>query len=136
MGQRYGIRPRWLLYGLLLVALGCEAEDRDRLARVGHTIAAKTNELTDGANDKLVGGLEAVRADLDQMALDARVSARLRWDKGLAGAAVHVQSDGGTVTLSGQVADDAQRRHAVELAESTVGAEKVVDAMEVRPTTP
>jgi osmotically-inducible protein OsmY len=131
MGQPYRIRARWLLCGLVFVAMGCDGEDRDRLARVGRTIAAKTNELTSGANDKLAGGLEAVRADLDQMALDAQVSARLRWDKALAGTAIHVKSDGGAIELSGQVADEGQRRRAVELAESTVGAEKVVDKLEV-----
>jgi hypothetical protein len=136
MGQRCKIGVGWLVVAMTVTSLGCNGDDRDRLARMGRTIAAKTEELTSGANDQLAGGWDAVRADLDKMALDARVSARLRWDKALAGAAIQVHSEGGTVELTGQVADAAQRSRAVDLAESTMGAEKVVDKLDVPAPTP
>ena len=63
--------------------------------------------------------------------LDARVSARLRWDKALAGSKIQVQAKDGVVELKGPVIDLAQRRRAVELAESTAGADKVTDLLEV-----
>jgi osmotically-inducible protein OsmY len=62
------------------------------------------------------------------------VLTRLRWDKGLAGTAVQVDTPGtGVVRLQGIVADDQQRRRAVDLAESTQGVEKVVDELTVGP---
>jgi osmotically-inducible protein OsmY len=62
------------------------------------------------------------------------VLTRLRWDKGLAGTAVQVDTPGtGVVRLQGTVADDQQRRRAVDLAESTQGVEKVVDELTVGP---
>lgn len=124
--RRYG----WLLLGVV-VACGCSNEDRDRLARVGRVAADKVEHLTSGANGKLASGWQAFRADLDEMALDARVSARLRWDKTLTDVPIQVHAAGGIVELQGTVNDLAQRRRAVELAESTVGADKVKDLMEV-----
>jgi osmotically-inducible protein OsmY len=65
------------------------------------------------------------------MALDARVSARLRWDKTLSSEQIHVQATGGIIELKGRVRDLNQRRRAVELAESTVGTEQVLDLLEI-----
>jgi osmotically-inducible protein OsmY len=59
------------------------------------------------------------------------VSARLSWDKSLAGVPVQVRANGGRVELHGTVPDLTQRRRAVELAESTAGVTEVVDALQV-----
>ncbi len=66
----------------------------------------------------------------DETSLDARVSIRLRWDKNLADMPIQVSSKGAVVELKGAVRDLDQRRRAVEIAESTAGVEKVVDALE------
>jgi osmotically-inducible protein OsmY len=121
----------WFAAGIGLLVCGCSNEDADQLARVGKITAAKVESLT-GGNDKFLTGWQAVRGDLSDLGLDARVATRLRWDKNLADAHIEVRVKDGQVELTGTVADLAQRRRAVELAESTAGAGKVVDALEVK----
>ncbi len=62
----------------------------------------------------------------------SHVQNRVRWDKALAGAALEfqVQPDG-TVVLRGAVLDDAAKRRAVDLAQSTIGVTAVVDELVV-----
>ncbi|HZT81817.1 MAG TPA: BON domain-containing protein [Gemmataceae bacterium] len=117
----------------LAVLAGCDGQDADRLARAGRKAAARIDDLTGGAPARLAGGAEAIRAHWDDVTLDARVAARLRWDKEMEGAHVEATSQGGTVTLHGTVPDLAQRRRAIELARSTRGCEEVIDEMEVAP---
>lgn len=114
------------LCGALLPLLaGCSSNDADHLARIGRKTVNKTASLAGGE-----GGWQMFRAGLDEATLDARVSARLRWDKVLADTSIEVRTNGPVVELRGRVRDLAQRRKAVELAESTAGVERVVDALE------
>lgn len=119
----------WLAAGLALLGAGCSGADADILARVGRKVAGRVEATT--TNSKLASGWQSVRANLDDVAVDARVSARLNWDKGLAGVPIQVQASAGRVELHGTVSDPAQRRRAVELAESTAGVTEVVDALQV-----
>jgi osmotically-inducible protein OsmY len=130
--RKTGFRP-WIyvVAALTIATCGCESQDTDRLGRAARRIASKFDSLTSGADDKLTAGWQAFRVDLNEMSLDARVSARLRWDKALAGSKIQVQAKDGVVELKGPVADLAQRRRAVELAESTAGADKVTDLLEI-----
>ena len=125
---------RWALgLGLGLVG-GCGNQDADRMVRVGRLSLGKLEGLTGETRAKLSNGWQAVRGSLSDTSLDSRVLTRLRWDKGLAGTAVQVDTPGtGVVRLQGTVADDQQRRRAVDLAESTQGVEKVVDELTVGP---
>lgn len=122
---------RFFLAGALLATCGCSNEDAEHLMRVGKVTAAKVEALT-GGNDKLLGGWQAVRGDLNEVGLDARVALRLRWDKSLADVRIEVQAKDGQVELKGTVNDLTQRRRAVDLAESTAGAEKVTDLLEIK----
>jgi osmotically-inducible protein OsmY len=121
----------WLLLGVLTAAAGCNHEDADRLARVSRKAAAKVQGLTGDAPGRLAETCQVLRSGWDEVALDARVTARLRWDKGLSGAHVEVRASGGTVELVGTVASDNQRGRAVELAQATVGVEQVTDRLTV-----
>jgi osmotically-inducible protein OsmY len=114
--------------GLFLLA-GCDSQDTDRLVRVGRVTMDKVQSMA-GDHSKLFTGLQAVRGDLQDLGLDARVAARLRWDRALADAQIEVHARDGKVELKGKVNSLEQRRRAVELAESTVGADKVVDSLE------
>src|SRR5262249_24913485 len=76
---------RWLPAVLLLGVCGCHREDADHLARVARKAAEQVQTLTGGTQGKLAQAWQALRAHCDEMALDARVAARLRWDKALAG---------------------------------------------------
>jgi osmotically-inducible protein OsmY len=108
----------------LLLGTGCNNSDRDHLARAAGKAREKVKGLTGETGQSLTTGWQS-------MALDARVSARIRWDKSLSGEQIRVQANGAVIELHGTVKDLAQHRRAVELAESTVGAEQVVDLLEV-----
>jgi osmotically-inducible protein OsmY len=130
-------RPLVGLFGaLIMFACGCDSQDTNRLARAARCVAAKFESVTGNADDKLTAGLQAFRTDLNEMSLDTRISARLRWDKSLAGSKIQVRANGGVVELKGAVGDLAQRRRAVQLAESTVGAVQVTDLLEVPTSEP
>jgi osmotically-inducible protein OsmY len=130
MGKRQLRRLAWLLGAVALVA-GCENEDTERLGRAGRCIATRFEALTGAANGKLLTGWQAISTDLDQMSLETRVTARLRWDKELDGAAIEAHATDGVIELTGKVRDLPQRRRAVQLAESTRGTDKVTDSLEV-----
>jgi hypothetical protein len=118
------------LPALTLLAAGCNSEDTDRMARLGHKLLAKAESLGPEADGRLNRGWQAMRSGLDGMPLDARVTSRLHWDKSLAETDIQVRVEGGLVELKGTVRDAAQRQRAVELAEATVGVEKVTDSLE------
>lgn len=120
-----------LILGLALaIAAGCDTQDTERLARVGRLTLDKVQTLAED-NAKAFSDLQPARqAGKDEQTLDARVAARLHWEKSLADAKIEVSVKDGKVELRGKVGDPAQRRRAVELAESTVGADIVVDLLE------
>jgi osmotically-inducible protein OsmY len=103
---------------------GCNNNDRDHLAQAAGKAREKVKGLTGETGQSLTTGWQS-------MALDASISARLKWDKSLSGEQIRVQANGAVIELSGTVKDLTQHRRAVELAESTVGAEQIVDLLEV-----
>ena len=110
---------------------GCGSDDADGLAKVARLSAAKIEEMSGGAPHKVAASLESMRANWNELALDARVSLRLRWDKDLPNAAIQVTAKNGVIELKGTVSDLAQRQRAVQLARTTVGVIDVVDALEL-----
>jgi osmotically-inducible protein OsmY len=113
-----------LILAFPLFAAGCNNSDRNHLARAAGKARDKMKGLTGETGQSLTTGWQS-------MALDARVSARIHWDKTLTAEPIRVQSNGGMIELHGKVSDLTQHRRAVELAESTVGAEQVLDLLEV-----
>jgi hypothetical protein len=130
MGGRGG---RWLLAGVLVLGAGCNRQDADRLSRLGRKGLDRVETTLAGLTCSLTGGQAGIPCGPGEGRLDLRVSARLRWDKNLAGEAIEVRAQGGLIELKGKVADLARRRRAVELAETTVGVEKVNDLLEAPP---
>ena len=121
---------RWLFWLCLAFAsAGCNGEDADRLARVYHRTAARFEDESAGTREKLSRGWHSLQGDpLAAASLRDRVAARLRLDRALAEAAIEVDADGDVITLRGEVGA-AQRRRAVDLAETTIGVEKVVNEL-------
>jgi osmotically-inducible protein OsmY len=118
-----------LFVALALLPCACEQQDAERLARVARKAEENAQAVTGVAEGKLNNGLQAVRAGWDEMALDARVAMRLRWDKALGETHIQVHVDGNAILLKGTVSQEDQKRRAVELAEATVGVDKVTDAL-------
>jgi osmotically-inducible protein OsmY len=123
-------RKGLLALGLVVFAAGCDGEDAERLARVGRKVNEKFHSLTGGPQEKLSSGWLAMRSNFDDTTLDTRVAVRLRFDKALETASIHVSTvSEGTVELKGKVTDLNQRRRAVEVAQSTVGVNEVRDSL-------
>jgi osmotically-inducible protein OsmY len=120
---------RGLLLAGLMMMCGC-GDDVDRLGRVFHKTAAKFEGSTESMRAKLQNGEHAMRGIVGETSLDSRVTLRMRWDADLTDADVQARLvEPGVVELTGTVADLTQQRRAVELAQSTVGVEKVLDRL-------
>jgi BON domain len=124
------LRAVWLLPLLLC---GCTGEDNEHLGRVGRKVVDRAETLVGDPDGRLHRGWQALRGEMGEVGLEGKVSQRLAWDKKLVNASIQVRADGGAVELKGAVRDEAQRKHALELAESTAGVNKVTDSLEVVP---
>ena len=125
------VRWLWLLVALSLWGTGCNRQDTECLARIGHKTVARTGALTGNFRDTLTSGWHGVCAAADETGLEGRVTTRLRWDQSLSETSISVHIKDGAVELSGTVADLAKRRRAVALAETTTGVDKVVDLLQI-----
>ena len=76
------------------------------------------------------------RETIQRMGLLPRVYGRLHWDKALHSSTLFVKTEGGTVTLSGTIPDDAARDKAVALVQETVGVTHVIDQLNVLSPSP
>jgi hypothetical protein len=127
-------RARKLGLGVLVagvVALGgCDRQDADRLADMGHKAAGHLEHVSGGAGGKLATALRGLLpGNCDT--LEGRITARLHWDKSLDGAQIQVLVKGEAVELRGTVASQEQKQRAVQLAETTAGVERVSDLLTV-----
>jgi osmotically-inducible protein OsmY len=124
-----GGRRRWLACLALLLA-GCEGQDADRLAKIGRKVVDRLEMRTTGGSGRLPDSLQSIRGGVGEFAIDAKVAARLRWDKELEGASIQVGAlGGGSVKLTGTVPSLDARQRAVSLARSTSGVGNVVDEL-------
>jgi osmotically-inducible protein OsmY len=114
-----------------LLLAGCAGDDAEGLAHIARLSADKLEKLTGGAPHKAAASFDSMRANWNELALDARVSLRLRWEKELQGATIHVEAGSGIVELKGKVRDFQQRQRAVQVAQSTTGTVEVIDSLEV-----
>jgi osmotically-inducible protein OsmY len=121
----------WALLALLVC--GCGQNDVATLRRLGGKASEQFRLATGLSRGRLAGGMQAVRGSLGNK-IDSRVAARLSWDKYLEKAEIRVRSPAeGTVRLEGTIPDASHRQRAVDIAGSTLGVEKVVEELEVRP---
>lgn len=126
-------RGRWLAC-LALLLVGCEGQDADRLAKIGAKVADRLQMRATGGTGRLPDSLQSIRGGIGEFAVDAKVAARLRWDKELESASIQVGAlAGGSVKLTGTVPTMEARQHAVQLARGTIGVSNVVDELTVQP---
>jgi hypothetical protein len=119
---------RTLLRALLLIPLstGCDPQDSERLARVGRVVTTKVQALA----PQRTPFAESIGLNQNP---EERVRSRIRSDRYLSALPIDVSADGGTVRLKGSVDQEVLKRRAVEIAESTVGVDKVIDELSVLP---
>ncbi|MCS7045011.1 MAG: BON domain-containing protein [Gemmataceae bacterium] len=115
------------LIGVMLLA-GCKQQDVDGLGRIGRKLLERTQAAASPLRERFdstlsgMSGRESVRQ---------RVRLRMQWDQALAKEQIEVHATGGVVELRGTVKTDQLRRRAVELAEATVGVERVADQLQI-----
>jgi osmotically-inducible protein OsmY len=115
-----------LALSLAVAASGCGREDADKLSRAASVLVSKLRAI---APERLTNW-EWNRSSADLTAAQ-RVRARITSDRFLAPLKIEVMPTAGGVRLRGHVGDDVLKRRAIEMAESTVGVDKVVDELEI-----
>jgi osmotically-inducible protein OsmY len=85
----------------------------------------------ENAGDSVREGFEKTRSAVHGMGVTSRVYGRLHWEKSLHSLQLLVKSEGGVVTLKGNVPDDAVRAKAVAITVDTFGVTKVIDQLNV-----
>ena len=131
MGTLRRGRWSWLLIGLAAALAGCNRQDTECLARIGHKTLSRSGALGGDLRTSLTNGWQGVCTSAEETGLETRVAGRLRWEQSLADSHIDVKIKDGTIELSGTVADLPKRRRAVALAETTVGVDKVVDLLRI-----
>jgi len=114
---------------------------------IGHEKVVMGQEKdSDSIGDKIDRGVKKVEAKLREtwadiqratrrMTVEARVYARLYWDKSLADALLKIEvKDEGVIVLKGSVPTADAKHRAVELAQSTVGVNQAIDELAVAPS--
>jgi hypothetical protein len=109
---------------------GCDRQDADRLANMGHKAGGHLEHVSGGAQGKLATALRGLVPGACDT-LEGRIAARLQWDRSLSGAQIQVAVKGDAVELRGTVTSLEQRQRAVQLAETTAGVERVSDLLSV-----
>jgi hypothetical protein len=98
--------------------------------RIGEQIDRGLEQL----GEKLKRTWADIRKSVDELGMQGRVYARLRWDKALADQTIDIQvQKKDIVVLNGVVPDEAAREKAVQLAQDTIGVREVVDQLQVEP---
>jgi osmotically-inducible protein OsmY len=120
-----------ILVGLFIVLVGTQfrSTDGDKLAAVARVVRAKIRAaMPPGVS--FAAPVDALRKELPNRPEEA-VRARLTTDKRLAGIAIAVLATDETVRLRGMVPDEQTRRVVIDLAQQTMGVERVMDELEV-----
>lgn len=119
---------RWHFLALLVLAVtGCNRQDADGLGRIGRKVLDRTQVAASPLREKFDHTLKGIGA----ASVRDRVQQRLQWDKALADARIVVAVNDRVVQLKGTLKNAEQRRRAVELAEATIGVERVADELQV-----
>lgn len=89
---------------------------REAGAKIGESVAVGANEA---------------QQVVSEAGLTAKIKAKMALDDTISAAAIDVDSNGSTVTLSGRVGSQAERSRAVQMARETEGVTRVVDQLTV-----
>lgn len=122
-----------MMLALIVVVIGV-ANPSNTNAQEG--IGERIGESIDRGLDRLSGEIQenwaSLRKFVDKLGVQGRVYSRLRWDKQLEKAEIEVDvAAGGTVRITGRVANAAAKEKAIELTKGTVGVTRVVDDLQV-----
>jgi osmotically-inducible protein OsmY len=101
--------------------VGTSGVNPDRARQVGAEVGEKTAEAANQARRVIADGQ-----------ITAKIKAKMALDDTVKALAVDVDTNGTTVTVSGQVDSPAQRERVLQLARETQGVKNVIDHLRVR----
>jgi osmotically-inducible protein OsmY len=111
------------------MVLHARAEDEQ-----AESIGKRLDRGLEQIGEKLKKVWENAKQSVDELGVQGRVYARLRWDKGLADQKIDIQvQKRDIVVLSGIVPDEAVMAKAVQLSEDTIGVREVVNQLQIEP---
>jgi osmotically-inducible protein OsmY len=128
------MRPSTLVAVLFSVFLaGCSDNDAEKLRRVGDKTFDRVSLLAQQVGEELGQTLleQKKSTAAEPISVVERVTQRLRWDRDLAALEIDVAQQDDGILLSGKVKSDAQKKQAAELAEHTLGVQKVQNNLQV-----
>ena len=103
--------------------------------RAGEKVDQAVERLREEAKDvagQMREGFVDARAMVERMGVTGRVYVRLHWDKALQDASISVDvAKDGRTTLRGTVASEEAKTKAAQLADDTIGVQRVVDELKV-----
>lgn len=122
------IRFALVLCAVLVPSLACIAQGQGAGEKLGEKIDRGVERL----GSELRQGWAEIRRAADRMGVQARVYARLHWDKMVQPATIDIEvEDAGVVVLKGSVSTTAAKDKARQLAQDTVGVTEVIDRLAV-----
>lgn len=141
-GKKLFLPLVWLcvLGVLTLPMIACSGQERETEQEVGNT-EVETETETDAAGnvEEVETETESDRVDadvdLDDAGITAKVKTRLGADEAVSALDINVDTKDGVVTLTGNVADQAAKDKAEELARATEGVSQVVNNLTVGEST-
>jgi hypothetical protein len=92
----------------------------------------KAREVGAKVGEKTAAAADQARRALNDGSITAKIKAKMALDDTVKALDIDVDTVGTTVTLSGIVQSDAQKRKALQLARETEGVKQVVDQLQVR----
>ena len=132
MSKRF-TRPLTILLAtaaMFLVPVGTPKSEAQE--GLGERIGAELDEGISRLSEEFREGWASLKQAVDKMGVQGRVYSRLRWDKQLSQADLDVDvEEGGIVALGGTVADETAKQKALQLAQDTVGVNRVIDRLTV-----
>ena len=104
--------------------------------KVKATAGSAVNSIKKGAasaGEAISEQYDRARSAVSKMGTEARVYARIHWEKGLATSKVELSAPKeGVIALNGTASDEKARAKAVELANDTIGVTQVIDNLKVQ----
>ncbi len=122
------------LFSLSLFTTGCSDTDAEKLRRVGDKTFDRAAHLTQKVWDELGQTLLDQKPAAPEKSTDIaqRVWQRIQWDRDLANTSIKVALQDDKLLLSGNIKSEALKQHAQDVAERTLGVNKVQNDLIVK----
>jgi osmotically-inducible protein OsmY len=107
-------------------------EVRDTVGTTGAAAEQKAREVGARVGETAAVAAEQGRRAVQYGTITAKIKAKMALDDTVKALDIDVDTNGTTVTVSGVVANDAQRQRALQLARETEGVREVIDHLRIR----